>query len=82
MIGTCDHGKEVEIACANCAVYRISVQAMKLLLIESQDRKTLYSFLSKRSPLDHMIVIGTSFNDLTYEYVSFERLMVAKVHAW
>lgn len=83
LIGTCDHGREVEIACANCTVYRISLQALRSFLTNSDESQDLYSTLARRCPDDHMIVIGGSLaTQLTYEYASFERLNTEKIHFW
>lgn len=82
LIGTCNHGKEVEVACANCTVYRISLQAVKLFLKNLDESRALYSSLASRCPDDHMIVIRASATEITYEYVSFEQLKAAKVNFW
>lgn len=81
-MGTSDDGKEVEVGCANCTVYRISLQAVKIFLMNPDNTKNLYSLLARRSPAGHMIVIGTSFSEITYEYVSIECLKSENFHDW
>ena len=82
LIGTTDHGKVVEIACANCTVYRISISAVKLFTKNMKSSRNLYALLAARRAEDQMILIGTILNDLTYEYVSIELLKQTKVHHW
>jgi hypothetical protein len=82
LIGTCDHGREVEIACANCTVYRISLQAVKSFQTSVEESRNLYSLLARRHPDDHMIVLGASSTEITYGYASFKQLKAAKVHIW
>lgn len=71
VIGTTDHGKAVAVAvavaCANCTVYRISMQAVKLFLMHLDETRHLYSLLAQNSPKGHMMVVGTSPTELSYE---------------
>lgn len=80
VIGTSDQGKEVEIACANCTVFRVSTHAAGLLATDADEKRQLYSLLARRCPCDHVTVIGTVGSDFTYEYLAIKRLKLLKSH--
>ena len=78
-IGTSDQGKELELACANCTVYRISTDAAELLSKNFDANYPLYSLLARRCPADHVVVIGTTGANVTYECIAIKRLKLLKV---
>ena len=79
MIGTSDQGKEIEIACANCTVFRISADGVALLSNNGETNRPIYSLLARRCPVDHVIVIGTNGCDATHECTAIKRLKSLKV---
>ena len=80
VVGTADQGKEVELACANCTIFRITTDAAALLLDEPGARREMYAVLARRCPADHVILISASASDLAYDCIAIRRLKALKVH--
>lgn len=80
MIGTSDQGKELELACTNCTVFRISTDAAELISRNGDSRRSMYSLLARQCPFDHAIVTGTAASGVRHECVAIKRLKLLKVH--
>lgn len=81
-IGMVAQGRQIEIACANCTVFHISIKAVQMLFSNFGASGALYSMLAKRSRPEDLLVISATSNSLSYQYVSIEQLNGEKIDRW